>query len=58
MGNAIIADVRCETCRYCAKKFGTDKCFVDKNFGETLPTCHWCAEFMPKKEDEYKILAR
>jgi hypothetical protein len=58
MGNAIIADVRCETCRYCQKKFGTPKCFIKKEFGETLPTSHWCAEYLPHPKDEYKFINR
>ncbi len=59
MGNAILADVRCETCRYCQVKFGVSKCFVgDKMYGTTIPTSHWCAKFLPQQKDEYKILQR
>ena len=49
MGNgcAIIADVRCETCKYYVKVLKTPKCIVKKEYGEFLPTCHWCAEFAP-----------
>ncbi len=58
MGNAVIADVRCETCRFCDTKFGTQKCYANKkDYGEAIPTSHWCAEYLPKPKDEYKFLS-
>ncbi len=59
--SAIIGDVRCETCKYCMTKFGKSKCFVKKEYGETIPTIHWCPEYMPDKpviKEEYKILQK